>query len=136
MNVLAPPILPSWRARAFGKAVGDGVRAFPKDLRVAFLANGGINQEVGGPRADEGGLSGAPDRGWHDHIVSRLRAGEIDQLVAEATSERLEQAGNAAGELLTVLAMVGAAANGQPGQPEFLWSNPEVGHCFGAWHLA
>jgi hypothetical protein len=131
LNVFAPPILPTQRACEFGRAVGAAIRSFPAESRVALLANGGINQEVGGPRVRPGGLDGTPDPEWHAHVVDRLRQGELEQLRAEATSARMLQAGNAAGELLTVLAMLHAL--GGSAVPRQLIPEPVIGHCYGIW---
>ena len=108
VNALCPPLPSAKRAHAFGRAVGDAVRAFDEPMRVLLLADGGINQEVGGPRSAPGRADGAPDPEWLDQVTSRLRGGEIEELLDEATPERLAHAGNAGGELLTVLAMLGA----------------------------
>jgi gallate dioxygenase len=108
VNALSPPLPSAKRAYAFGQAVGSAVRAFDEPLRVLMLADGGINQEVGGPRSAPGRADGAPDPEWLDHVTARLRAGEIDELLEEATPKRIAHAGNACGELLTVLAMLGA----------------------------
>ena len=130
VNGLVPPIPPGTRAYALGRAVGDAVRAFPEDLRVAVLATGSINHEVGGPRIHEGELWGAPDPGWLDHVVARLRAGEVDRLVEEATLEKLTSVGNVAGEIHCIFAMLGAIG---PRRPMFLEPQPRLGHAFGFW---
>jgi hypothetical protein len=105
---------------------------------VAVLATGGINLEVGGPRVAEGAVAGAPDPAWLEHVVARLRAGEVEALVEEATSEKLQSVGNAAGELLCVIAMLGAIADPGVGAiaeptPLFLDPEPRLGHAYGAW---
>jgi gallate dioxygenase len=130
LNALVPPLPSARRAHAFGQAVGNAIRAFPEPLRVLVLADGGINQEVGGPRSEPGRADGAPEPEWLDHVTARLRAGEVVELVAEATPERISHAGNAAGELLTVLAMLGAhgTAAADRFEPEH-----ENGIAFGLW---
>jgi gallate dioxygenase len=130
VNGLAPPIPRAARAHALGAMVGDAVRAFPEELRVAFLATGSINHEVGGPRINEGELWGAPDPGWLDHVVTRLRGAEVATLIDEATPERLAAVGNVAGELLCILAMLGAVGDLAPA---FLEPQPGLGHAYGAW---
>jgi aromatic ring-opening dioxygenase LigB subunit len=133
MNVLAPPIMNASRAWSFGAAVGDAIRSFPRSSRVLVLADGGIIQEVGGPRSEPGKPSGAHDKQWLAHVVERLSAGDIARLVEEATPRRISEAGNAAGELLTVLAMLGAiGAEGQ--RPELVQPEPNVGHLFSFWN--
>lgn len=131
MNVLAPPIMNATRAHAFGAAIGRGIRAFDRPLTVLLLADGGIIQEVGGPRSEAGKPAGAPDKEWLALVAERLRAGEVDRLLAEATPRRLAEVGNAAGELLTVLAVLGAL--GEPPLPGLIETEPEIGHMFGFW---
>jgi hypothetical protein len=131
LNVFAPPILPTERACEFGEAVGAAISSFAADKRVALLANGGINQEVGGPRVRPGGLDGTPDPEWHARVIDLLGRAELAQLRAEATSTRMLRAGNAAGELLTVLAMLHALGGAMV--PHRLVSEPVIGHCYGTW---
>jgi hypothetical protein len=132
MNVLAPPIMNASRAWAFGAAVGRAIRSDRTDRRVLVLANGGINQEVAGPRTAPGRLDGTPDPAWLTHVAQRLSAGEASALVAEATPKRIAEAGNAAGELLTVLAMLGAI-EGDGRRPVLVQPEPTIGHLFGFW---
>jgi aromatic ring-opening dioxygenase catalytic subunit (LigB family) len=131
MNVLAPPIMSAVRAYHFGAAVGDAIRSYDADLRVLVLSDGGVNQEVGGPRSRPGRPDGAPDEAWLGHVVARLEAGEISALVDEATPQRIAEVGNAAGELLTILAMLGALRPPEP--PSFVQPEPNIGHLFGLW---
>ena len=130
LNALCPPLPNAPRVHAFGAAVGEAVRAFEQPLRVLILADGGLNQEVAGPRAAPGKPDGAPDRPWLDHVVSRIRAGEIDALLDEATPQRIAHAANAAGELFTVLALLGAMDDRPPDRFE---PEPDTGIAFGLW---
>jgi aromatic ring-opening dioxygenase catalytic subunit (LigB family) len=130
INALCPPLPSASRAHAFGRRIGEAVRAFDEDLRVLVLADGGINQEVGGPRSAPGRPDGAPDPAWLDTVTARLRAGEVDELLAEATPERIAHAGNACGELLTVLAMLGAYGSAAADRFE---PGHEDGIAFGLW---
>jgi len=130
VNALCPPLPSAKRAHAFGAAVGQAIREFDEPLRVLVLADGGINQEVGGPRSAPGRADGAPDPAWLDNVTARLRAGEVDELVLEATPERIAHAGNAAGELLTVLAMLGAYGDSAADRFE---PGHEDGIAFGLW---
>jgi hypothetical protein len=130
VNALCPPLPSAARAYAFGRSVGEAIRAFDEDLRVLVLADGGINQEVGGPRSAPGRPDGAPDPAWLDNVTARLRAGEVDELLAEATPERIARAGNACGELLTVIAMLGAYG---PAAADSFEPGHEDGIAFGLW---
>jgi aromatic ring-opening dioxygenase catalytic subunit (LigB family) len=130
INALTPPLPNASRVHAFGSAVGDAIRAFEEPLRVVMLANGGINQEVGGPRVAPGRPDGAPDSEWLENVVVRLRHGQVAELVGEATPERIANVSNAAGELFTVLALLGAI--GDPAADRFE-PESEDGIAFGLW---
>jgi 2,3-dihydroxyphenylpropionate 1,2-dioxygenase len=43
INVFSPPLMPYWRAYDLGAAVRDIIEPLPADLRVAFLATGGLS---------------------------------------------------------------------------------------------
>jgi hypothetical protein len=133
INALVPPLPNASRVHAFGRAVGEAIRAFDGPLRVLVLADGGINQEVGGPRSAPGRADGAPDGEWLDNVTARLRAGEIGELVREATPERIAHVSNAGGELFTVLALLGAI--GDPAADRFEPEH-ENGIAFGLWRGA
>lgn len=133
VNALCPPLPNAGRVHAFGRAVGDAIRAFEEPLRVLILADGGINQEVGGPRSAPGRADGAPDGGWLDNVTARLRAGEVTELVREATPQRIAHVSNAGGELFTVLALLGAL--GDPPAERFEPEH-ENGIAFGLWRGA
>jgi protocatechuate 4,5-dioxygenase beta chain len=131
MNVLAPPILSGARAHAFGAAVGAAIRSYEPELRVLVLSDGGVIQEVGGPRIAPGRPDGTPDQAWLTHVIEVLGAGEVGRLVEESTPQRIAEVGNAAGELLTALAMLGAL--GEPPRPQLIEPEPQIGHMFGVW---
>lgn len=131
INGIAPPIPTGERALALGRAVGEALRQSGENLRIAVLASGSINHEVAGPRVLPGEVWAAPDPTWLDHVLKRLHDGEIDQLASEATPEKLASVGNVAGELLTVIAMLGALGEASV---SFLESQPRLGHAYGVWN--
>jgi aromatic ring-opening dioxygenase catalytic subunit (LigB family) len=132
VNALAPPIPTAARALALGRAVGAAIRRFDEPLRVVLLATGSINHEVAGPRALPGEVWGIPDPPWLDHVLARLQQGDVETLAREATWEKLASVGNVAGELLTIMAMLGALGDARP---SFLEPVPTHGHAHGAWLL-
>jgi aromatic ring-opening dioxygenase catalytic subunit (LigB family) len=135
LNVLAPPVMNATRAHAFGRAVGDAIRSYDRDLAVLVLADGGVIQEVAGPRINPGKPDGAPGQDWLARVIELLGAGDVETVLAEATPRRIAEAGNAAGELLTVLAMLGALGD-EPGAPRLIEPEPVTGHMFGFWEGA
>jgi hypothetical protein len=54
----------------------------------------------------------------------------IDELLEEATSERMLGAGNIGGELLNWCAMLGAIG---ARKPSFIEPQTEMGHAYGVW---
>lgn len=128
---LMPPLPPAWRCRALGAAIGEAVRRSPEAGRVALVASGSFSLEIGGPKISKHSHTGVPDLRWVGQIVARMRAGDLDKLVIEAGEDQLTRAGNAAGELLTWIAMLGALGTSRP---DFLEAQPEFGHAFGTWH--
>jgi aromatic ring-opening dioxygenase catalytic subunit (LigB family) len=130
VNGLIPPLPSAQRCRALGGAIADAVGAEPAPLRVAVVASGSFSLEIGGPRISADSHTGIPAAGWVDRVVELLSAADVDRLVEEATDERLAEAGNAGGELLEWIAMLGTIA---PARPAFLEVQPAFGHAYAAW---
>jgi hypothetical protein len=130
VNGLIPPLPAAARCLALGRAIADAVRAAPEPVRVAVIASGSFSLEIGGPRISAESHTGVPAPGWVDRVVGLLGAGAVHRLVVEATAERLADAGNAGGELLEWIAMLGAIG---PSRPAFLAVQPEFGHAYAAW---
>jgi protocatechuate 4,5-dioxygenase beta chain len=130
---LMPPLPPAWRCQALGAIIGEAVRQSTSAGRVAIVASGSFSLEIGGPKISDHSHTGVPDPQWADRIVARMRSGQLDELVAEADEEQLTRAGNAAGEVLTWIAMLGMLG---AGRPVFLEAQREFGHAYGAWPAA
>jgi aromatic ring-opening dioxygenase catalytic subunit (LigB family) len=130
IDALLRPIPSSARCRALGANIGETLERSGDARRVAAIASGSFSLEIGGPRISETSHVGVPDPDWVERILFHMRAGDIDGLVREATDERLEQAGNAGGELLEWIAMLGMI---DPGPPVFLEAQSGFGHAWGAW---
>jgi aromatic ring-opening dioxygenase catalytic subunit (LigB family) len=127
VNGLIPPLPAAARCLALGRAVGAALT----DGRAAVLASGSFSLEIGGPRISADSHTGVPDPAWVERVLELLRAGDVERLVAEATPERLRAAGNAGGELLEWIAMLGAAEPAGP--PAFLEAQMHFGHAYAAW---
>jgi aromatic ring-opening dioxygenase catalytic subunit (LigB family) len=130
VNGLIPPLPPAARCYALGARIRETLTGMPGSARVATVASGSFSLEIGGPRLSATSHTGIPDPGWADRVVELMRAGDVGTLVAEASEERLTHAGNAAGELLTWIAMLGLVGCGPAA---FLEAQPEFGHAFGCW---
>lgn len=127
---LTPPIPTALRCYQLGRAIRSVLEEEYGGRRFAAVASGSFSLEIGGPRMGEHAHTGVPDPDWLDHVLGRLRRGEITELVSEATTDQLLHAGNAAGELLNWIAMLGTI---DPGKPVFLEPQPEHGHAYGVW---
>jgi aromatic ring-opening dioxygenase catalytic subunit (LigB family) len=124
------PIPSAQRCLALGRAIRTLLEGDGGERRVALLASGSFSLEIGGPWIDEDSHTGVPEPAWLERVLELLRAGDIETLVAEATDEQLALAGNAGGELLDWITMLGAI---DPRPPAFLESQPAFGHAFAAW---
>jgi gallate dioxygenase len=130
VNGFVAPLPTARRCHALGRAVRRAVEDWPDRWRVAVVASGAFSLEVAGPRSAPGALWGIPDRGWAERVCDHLAASSIDRLLEEATEARMLQAGNAAGELLAWVAMLGCA--GHLGF-RFLELPEGQGHAFAVW---
>ena len=114
VNGLAPPLpsgAPLLRAR---QERGGGDRELAAEQRVAVIGSGSFSLEIGGPKIPPGERAGTPDPEWAKRVQAHLEHARVDDLVAEATTERLARAGNIAGELLNWIAMLGVVGGRKP----------------------
>jgi protocatechuate 4,5-dioxygenase beta chain len=130
VNALIPPLPSAHRCHALGRALRAALESAPSGARVAVVASGSFSLEIGGPRISEESHTGVPDPAWAARVLALLGDAHVDELVAEATPERLARAGNAGGELLEWITMLGTFA---PRRPAFLEAQPAFGHAYGAW---
>ena len=130
VNALIPPLPSAVRCHALGRAIREAILAAPEPLRVAAVASGSFSLEIGGPRISADSHTGVPAPEWVDRVTGLLADGAVDRLVEEATEERLAHAGNAGGELLEWIAMLGVI-DARP--PAFLDVQPAYGHAYAAW---
>jgi aromatic ring-opening dioxygenase catalytic subunit (LigB family) len=131
INGIIHPIPRSQRAFALGQMVGETVAALPADRRVAIVSSGSVSHEVGGPRIQEKAPWSVPDPGWLTTVAEHLQAGDPEPLIAAATTKRMFAAGDVAGELLNLIALLGAS--GANLVPAHLDTDPFYGHAFAAW---
>jgi aromatic ring-opening dioxygenase catalytic subunit (LigB family) len=133
INCLAPPLPTARRCFALGKAVRDAVAAWPQKLRVAVIGSGSFSLEIGGPKIPLGDRPACtPDPQWSQHVQDLLAQVRIDDLVAEATTARMLQAGNIGGELLNWIAMLGTIG---AHRPLTILPQNDHGQAFAAWRL-
>jgi aromatic ring-opening dioxygenase catalytic subunit (LigB family) len=130
VNALIPPLPAASRCLELGRAIAAAVCGADRDLRVAAVASGSFSLEIGGPRISATSHTGVPAPEWVERVMTLLREGAVAQLVDEATEERLAHAGNAGGELLEWIAMLGMV---EPRPPAFVDAQPAFGHAYAAW---
>ena len=129
VNCFSNPLPLASRAHDLGRMIGSAIRTFPEDIRVAVFASGSFSLEIGGPQIPPNERSGVPDRVWVDRIVECMRKPNIRDLIDEATPLQLLRAGNAGGELLNWIAMLGVIGDQAPTE-----LHPQShGHAFGTW---
>src|SRR5439155_1145399 len=82
------------RCFALGQMVRTAVEALPASSKVAVLASGSFSLDVGGHLSPRGQFAGTPDVGWGDTVLGHLQNGRINELLNEATGERMARAGD------------------------------------------
>jgi aromatic ring-opening dioxygenase catalytic subunit (LigB family) len=133
INCLAPPLPSAQRCFALGEAVRDAIAAWPQPLRVAAIGSGSFSLEIGGPKIPVGNRAACtPDPQWSQHVQDLLNEKRIDDLVGEATTARMLQAGNIGGELLNWIALLGAIG---AHKPVTVLPQNDHGQAFVAWRL-
>jgi hypothetical protein len=131
INCLAPPLPTAQRCFALGEAVRAAIAEWPQPLRVAAIGSGSFSLEIGGPKIPVGNRAACtPDPQWSQHVQDLLSAERIGDLVAEATTARMLQAGNIGGELLNWIALLGLIGARKP--VNILPEN-DHGQAFVAW---
>jgi protocatechuate 4,5-dioxygenase beta chain len=132
VNALVKPLPMARRCYALGHMLKGAIESLPRNLRVAVLATGSFSLEIAGPRVDPGSRHGIPDITWSKHLHHRIKNGEVDRIVAEATPEQMWNAGNVGGELLNWIVMLGTVGSGKP--PRYLADHDDAdGHAFAVW---
>jgi len=126
------PLPSARRCFTLGESIGRAIASFDADVKVCLLASGSFSLEVLGPRMAEGLPFGVPDPAWDTRIQTLIKAGSVETLIAEATSDQLHRAGNVAGELFNWLAMLGALKGHRP---DWLLAQPKYGHAYGFWKV-
>ncbi len=130
INCFVPPLPSARRCYALGQAMRAAVESFAQPLRVAALASGSFSLEIGGPKVAPGRRQGVPDPAWVERAAGLMQGGKIEQLLDEATTERMLRAGNVSAELLTWIAALGVIGDRLP---EPMQLQPAEGEVYGIW---
>jgi aromatic ring-opening dioxygenase catalytic subunit (LigB family) len=131
VNTFVKPLPSARRCYALGQAVRSAIESFPGKLRVAVIGTGSFSLEIGGPKIDPGKRNSVPDLEWSKHVHRRIADARVDELIAEATPERMWKAGNIGGELLNWIVTLGVVGNHKP---RYIADHDEKdGHAYVAW---
>ncbi len=103
INCVQPPLPSMARCHAFGRWLGEALRAYPGLERVAVLATGGLSHDLATPRM------GMLNEGFDRRFLELLEAGDAAGAVAHAR-DQVHLAGNGGEEVRMWLAAMGAAA--------------------------
>lgn len=88
MNCSVPPIPTPRRAYEVGHTMREILHSYPGPERIALVGSGGLSHEPGGPRYFH------IDVEFDRRFLELLAQGDHEQLLAECTLERMEEAGS------------------------------------------
>jgi gallate dioxygenase len=130
INGHVPPLPSAHRCFNLGSEIKAAIESWPEPLRVAIIGTGSFSLEVWGPRIAAGRTDGVPDPNWVTRVSDLIETGQIDELISEATEERMLRAGNVGGELLNWLALLAFVGKRRP---DFLAKQMQNGHAYAVW---
>ena len=109
-NVMAPPVPPSQRFFEVGKAIRRIIDELPSNKRVGVLSSGHLAIEIGGPK--EGRSSSDPE--FDRRMMNLIGHGDVEQLIEEATWEKMMASGNVTPGFLNFVLLMGLADGKAP----------------------
>ena len=131
VNTFVKPLPTAQRCYALGRMVRSAIDTLPERLRVAVIGTGSFSLEIGGPKIDPGKRNSVPDLEWSRQLHRRIGKAEFDEIVTEATPQRMWKAGNIGGELLNWIVLLGMVGKDKP---TYLADHDEKdGHAYAVW---
>jgi len=109
-NVMAPPVPPTQRFFAVGKAIRKIIAALPSNKRVGVLSSGHLAIEIGGPK--EGRSSSDPE--FDRRMMNWVGQGDVENVIKEATWENMMASGNVTPGFLNFVLLMGLADGKAP----------------------
>ena len=104
LNAVLPPLPTPLRCYKLGQAIGRAIRSFPEPRRVLVVGSGGLSHELG--------ISGKINSDFDRLTLDKIEHDPL-ALTRYTNDEIVDLAGAQGLELMTWLAMRGAAAGGQ-----------------------
>ena len=119
MNCSVPPIPTPRRSYEVGLKLGEIIRAYPGNERIALVGSGGLSHEPGGPRYF------FIDEQFDREFMDMLAQGDHEAMLETFTLERMEEAGSGGTAELNawflVLAMTRGSAEVLDYFPSYAW---------------
>jgi aromatic ring-opening dioxygenase catalytic subunit (LigB family) len=119
VNCNVPPLPSLRRAVAFGRGLGDAVRAQSTVGRVAIVGTGGLSHWIGLPQ------TGTINEEFDLRFLDSYETGDLDGIARWDSDEVIADAGNGAAEIRNWLVAAAAAGSVRPQriayEPVFAW---------------
>lgn len=121
MNCINPPMPEPATCIRLGQALRDTVlNDLPDDLRVGMIATGGLSHEPGGPRYF------TMDPTFDNWFLDLMAESDPERVIAEATIEKMNEAGGGGTTELLAWMVAMAAAGGAPSEKVFYVASSEM----------
>ena len=119
VNCNVPPLPSLRRAVAFGRALGEAVRAQSVAQRVAIVGTGGLSHWIGLPQ------TGLINEEFDLRFLDAYESGNLDAIAGWDSDKTISDAGNGVAEIRNWLIAAAAARNVRPEriayEPVFAW---------------
>lgn len=102
LNSGVEPFIPSRRAHDIGRTVGDAIRNWAGNERVAIIGTGGVSHWPGMKEM------GRVNEAWDRHVLNFTLKGDVHSLIAMPDEDILEHGGNGGIEIKNWIAAMGA----------------------------
>jgi len=128
VNDLEPPMISIRRCLQWGRLLAEAIASYPRGLRVAVLATGGLSHSIGER------TMGEVDEAFDARCIAAFRAGD-DQTVIDELEDGLTRTGNGAQEVRDWVIAHGAAGGGFDLIRYLPTPEVYVGCAFASWSL-
>jgi protocatechuate 4,5-dioxygenase beta chain len=130
-NVMAPPIPTAKRFYDVGRMIRSIIEALPINARVGILASGHMATELGGPKNSRYSADPEFDR----RMIQLIGEGKAEEVVQQATWDRLLHAGNNTLGFLNFILLLGVAGAAVPNAVGLHFPEQKAAVPFMAWDV-